>query len=282
MSEEEKQVVEADAENLSDTELSKEERLELARKKFEELKKKKKNKKSKKTKKEDETAGANDTEEAVSREETPVVDASEENKDEENKDEETNEEVKYESIKPEVEESKSTEPEVKEPKHETKEAVSDPQTEIEPKPKENETTEVIPEAQVISNAESGEEIKTLKETIEQQKNTIKKLRDENTDLKLLKMDLNDKIADLQEEIKALKSGSGSRSTIAPQVSTSQSSPIKPVAPAKPVYTHNDYATLSQQNFAKFNQTEDFREKLMVWKGWQVDMTSWNEIQTVAL
>lgn len=113
----------------------------------------------------------------------------------------------------------------------------------------------------------------MKQTIEQQKSTIKKLRDENTDLKLSKMDLNDKILSLELENKNLKALTSSTSSVP------GGSPIatykETFKPAKPVFTKNDYASSSQQSFSKSNATEDFREKLMVWKGWQVDMTNWN-------
>ncbi|KAK6461821.1 hypothetical protein DFJ63DRAFT_200113 [Scheffersomyces coipomensis] len=256
MSEENKITTGEDVENTSDNELSKEERLELARKKFEELKKKKKGKKSKKTKK-DEEATNEDGDDAESREQTPAV---EDTPDVEGdaKEDDTVEESKPEEVKEE------------QPKETPAEVVEQPK-------------QIISEPVSTSTSTSDEEVKALKDTIEQQKNTIKKLRDENTDLKLLKMDLNDKISELQKEVKLLQGSGGSTGTSSTNyIPNPVLSPAKPIVPAKPVYTQNDYATLSQQNFAKFNHTEDFREKLMVWKSWQVDMTNWSQTQKVAL
>ncbi|RCK55223.1 hypothetical protein Cantr_03853 [Candida viswanathii] len=239
-------------EDTSDTELSKEERLEAARKKFEELKKKNKKKKGKKSKK---LEGAEES----TAENTP---APEEDAEEEVKDDA---EEKKEEVKEEPKEEPTAEVK-EEPKEEPKEAPKE-ETKLEEPPSTESTSEPL--------GDYVKQIEELKQTIEQQKSTIKKLRDENTDLKLSKMDLNDKIHSLELENKNLKALTSS-------VSAGQSATASPAAvfrdtvkPAKPVFTRNDYASISQQSFTKFNATDDFREKLMVWKGWQVDMTNWN-------
>lgn len=105
----------------------------------------------------------------------------------------------------------------------------------------------------------NEELAELRTTVTMQTETIKRLRNENTDLKLEKMDLTDRIADLEAEIKALKATAGA----APKAA------VKP-APADTTFT-NDYAKDTPQVPDK----GDFRERLMVWKGWQVDMTQWS-------
>ena len=220
--------------NVSDTELSKEERLEAARKKFEELKKKNKKKKSKKSKK-SETAEIEESAEG-----TPVP----EDKTEDKKDDEDIENAK-----------------------ETKEEIAEElQTEKEDQLKVSK--EAISESLSLTS-ELEKQIEELKQTVDQQKSTIKKLRD----LKLSKMDLNDKILSLEQENKGLKALASSASSVP------GASPIvtykETFKPAKPVFTKNDYASSSQQSFSKSNATEDFREKLMVWKSWQVDMTNWN-------
>lgn len=128
-------------------------------------------------------------------------------------------------------------------------------------------------------------------TIEQQEKTIKKLRDENTDLKLHRMELNEKITELERDNQQLKQlsksnyqpmpGSFSVPSRQQPASSGYNASIKP---AKPMVTRNEYASASQQSLSKFPQTENFREKLMMWKGWQVDMRNWegSGAQKVAL
>ncbi|ABN66616.1 predicted protein [Scheffersomyces stipitis CBS 6054] len=239
---EETPVVDADT---SDNELNKEQRIEAAKKRFEELKKKKAKKSKKKKEKKE---GTEETEtELDSKENTPAVEIKEEVKDEVEEKEETKEDTKEE-----IEDGSKEEQETK--------------VDINP-----EQVELPKEVTGESSVESSSEIAELKATIEQQKNTIKKLRDENTDLKLSKMDLKDKIAELENEIRTLKTGG--------VPSANNSTNIQPTprvaVPAKPAITRNDYASISQQSFSKFKHTDDFREKLMVWKGWQVDMTNWS-------
>lgn len=122
---------------------------------------------------------------------------------------------------------------------------------------------------LVASVAEDDEVTSLKATIEQQKSTIKKLRDENTDLKLSRMDLQDRIVELESQLK-----NSPLSTSTSEV-TKDSPQKQQIKPAKPVFTQNDYASVSQQNFASFSHTDDFREKLMVWKGWQVDMRLWN-------
>lgn len=99
------------------------------------------------------------------------------------------------------------------------------------------------------------------------------------------MDLNDKINSLELENKNLKALTSSVSSGGANITSPTATYKDTIKPAKPVFTRNDYASISQQSFTKFNATDDFREKLMVWKGWQVDMTNWNgsgSTQKVAL
>lgn len=237
---------------VENDELSKEERLEAARKKYEELKKKKKKKGKKGKKKEDKEE-----------------DVDEQEKEDEDKDEKVEEdETKKEEEKEEVVEEKKEE--IEEKKEETKE-----EKEVQPEPKDNkevvkehveeETGDNTPESLVTPS-----EIHELKETISQQDKTIKKLRDENTDLKLSKMDMKDKINELESIIQQLKAGG---SSITSPIPTQEFIPKK-IEPAKQLITKNEYAE-NTQDFSDFNRTDDFREKLLLWKNWQVDMTQWN-------
>lgn len=116
-------------------------------------------------------------------------------------------------------------------------------------------------------ADSSSEVSLLKATIEQQKATINKLRDEITDLKLDRMDLKDKINELEKKL----AGSGSAKV-----------PETPkYVPAKPVITSNKFASASKEDINSVT-TDDFRERLLAWKGWQVDMTPWTNGQKLSL
>ncbi|CAH2350740.1 hypothetical protein CLIB1423_02S04060 [[Candida] railenensis] len=254
--------------NVSDgeeeQELSKEERLEAARKKFEELKKKKK-KGKKKSKKESGSVEPEDQE------------------DSEKKDTEEPEELaETETEKKELvtEESKKEEATVAVPEVPTDDAEVSPKSVAEaPVSEPVKSTASEQKATIIESAkgettkpavasEDSSTIQQLNETIEQQKNTIKKLRDENTDLKLSKMDLLDRISELELLTEQLKKSGGISNVQVPSK----------VVPAEPVFKKNDFASESTQNLA-VSATEDFREKLMVWKGWQADMTNWGGVQT---
>lgn len=229
----------SDKESESEHELTKEERLEAARKKFEEAKEKKKKKKKKASKETKDTEATPEPTEA-----TPEV------------------VVPSEVIEP-TEKVASEEPVEAEFKDTGIEAIISADASAVQTP---EPTAEVPQA-VESNAETDLLIASLKATVEQQKETIRKLRDENTDLKLGRMDLNDKIAELEASVATLSSGAAAVSPV------QQEKPV--LKPAKPVFTTNDYASASQQALAMFENTADFRERLMVWKGWQVDMTAWN-------
>lgn len=222
-------------------ELTKEERLEAARKKFEEMKKKKK--KSKKKKKEDSKENTQEPEDKTEgdadepkteTEETPAPEA------------------EKADVVPEIEE--------KAPEVEDKAPEAAKIAEKVPEP--------VAEPAAVSAADNAEVLE-LQAKVEDQAKTIAKLRDENTDLKLSRMDLQDKIEELEHQLALLKSNSSTSVPPPPAVVTS------PLKPAKPVITTNDYASVSQQNFKKFETTVDFRERLMIWKGWQVDMSNWN-------
>lgn len=249
MSDQEKEIITSEGE---EQELSKEERLEAARKKFEELKKKKKKGKKKKKAEGDDKAESEEPEESVEPEEK--------------------EDPKVEEpivVEQKVEEEKLEVQKVEEPKAEEKEKVEEEQkVESEEQKEEN----VVVAAKIESNdnkisTDSDTSVPALQEIIDQQKNTIKKLRNENTDLKLSKMDLQDKISELEQLVEQLKKSGG----VMPP-------PVHKLVPAEPVFTKNDYASQSTQNLTS-STTEDFREKLMVWKGWQVDMTNWGGVQS---
>ncbi|CAH6721070.1 hypothetical protein CLIB1444_05S02916 [[Candida] jaroonii] len=250
---------ETDKQVEDSTELSKEERLELAKKKYEELKKKKKKKKSKDKKKED-------TEEKESTQEPEEVNNDKDQEDiEETKPEESTvlegeqKEVKDEAVEgdkeviEEAETEAEAEKEIKEPvKEETIES-TEPEESIKIETTVEEVKTSNPQTSGIQT--ESQSIEELKELIAVQEKTIKRLRDENTDLKLQKMDLLDKIKTLE---------------VSSSTAASPQSPIKHI-PAKPVYVKNDY---SEEN-NEVNEVTDFRERLLVWKNWQVNMTDWS-------
>lgn len=245
--------------------LSKEERLEAARKKYEELKKKKKKTKKKNKKKTDDKTDDKETEnddkdEDGELKEEPV---------------EAGESEAGESVEPESKEEKeqSAEPDSKEEKEELPESESNPLEKLEEKENPNGDITEQSGANTPQSLVTPTEVNELKSTIAQQEKTIKKLRDENTDLKLSKMDMNDKIHELEALINQLKSGATASSS--PAMSQQ---PFKKIEPAKQFFTKNEYASKSQQEFGNSN-TDDFREKLLLWKGWQVDMTYWNSTYT---
>lgn len=101
-----------------------------------------------------------------------------------------------------------------------------------------------------------DEIDDLKTTIELQRNQIKKLRDENTDLKLERMDLSDKIAELQSQL------AHQNEVPALEHPTAANAPIYPTSIHEP--------------------TGDIREKLLAWSGWQVDMREWSDNKQVVI
>ncbi|KAJ9097003.1 hypothetical protein QFC19_006948 [Naganishia cerealis] len=116
-------------------------------------------------------------------------------------------------------------------------------------------------------ADPSSEVPSLKATIEQQKATINKLRDEITDLKLDRMDLKDKINELEKKLAA---GGTAKLPETPKY-----------YPAKPVITTNKFASASKEDINAVT-TDDFRERLLAWKGWQVDMTPWTNGQKISL
>ncbi|EGV63135.1 hypothetical protein CANTEDRAFT_114455 [Yamadazyma tenuis ATCC 10573] len=243
---------------LEEGELSKEERLEAARKRYEELKKKKKGKKKGKKEKKDKS------------EDSPVP---------EDNDEPETEAVDTEAVATEAAatETVDTEASIETETPVDPEAVDTESVETK-KPVESEsanTPEIAPTTSDVTNppvpsadASSPSEIASLKDTIFKHEKTIKKLRDENTDLKLEKMDMKDKISELQATIETLKTGNGA---------SQHQPPVRKLEPAKPIITTNKYASASKQDLNDFSNLSDFRERLMVWKHWQVDMTSWNSV-----
>lgn len=101
------------------------------------------------------------------------------------------------------------------------------------------------------NHDFAEQVKELSLTVEQQKVTIKKLRNEAAELKLERMDLDDRIAELEEQVSQIK--------IQPRNSG-----------------HSEQQKTPKSSYHdKSDDVVDFKEKLMSWKDWQVDMRSWN-------
>lgn len=118
-----------------------------------------------------------------------------------------------------------------------------------------------------SDSASALKIEQLQQTVEQQKATIAKLRDENTDLKLSRMDLEDKIVLLEQALKDL------RALGAPSTGSQPGAMAPSYVPAKPAYSTNEFADEPVPGNVE-TATADFRERLMVWRGWQVDMVGW--------
>ena len=225
-----------------DDELSKEDRLEAARKKFEEMKKKKK--KGKKKKKEDNKADS-PTPDAVETEDKDVA----------------VKEANSESASldaPKETESQGLEPKVDLP------SVSDTVQNADNK---QAAISMSDDKTNTESADPSSEVPSLKATIEQQKATINKLRDEITDLKLDRMDLKDKINELEKKLAA---GGTAKLPETPKY-----------YPAKPVITTNKFASASKEDINAVT-TDDFRERLLAWKGWQVDMTPWTNGQKISL
>lgn len=203
--------------------LTREERLELARKKFDEMKKKKKKKSKKKADKgaaDDDKAGADGT---PLEEQLAVPDA-----------------------------TPNTVAEAP--------AASDA-------PAASASEEKPLETAAGSDSASALKIEELQQTVEQQKTTIAKLRDENTDLKLSRMDLEDKIVLLEQALKDL------RALGAPSTGSQPGATAPSYVPAKPAYSTNEFADEPVPGNVE-TATADFRERLMVWRGWQVDMVGW--------
>lgn len=108
-------------------------------------------------------------------------------------------------------------------------------------------------------------VDALEQQLELQRATISKLRDENTQLKLERMDLLDRIKEYEQG--QLCGPNLPRASVEPQ------RPITLVTTACPIYTHNAYAPAGQER-VPHSASGDFRERLMAWKGWQMDMRGW--------
>ena len=122
-------------------------------------------------------------------------------------------------------------------------------------------------------------INELQETIDLQKSQIKKLRDENTDLKLERMDLKDKVADLERQLHDLtvqKEGSSEKNT--EKSSVLHDPKGDPVGPQ--LSQLSELPTLNEAKTAEkpVVNTGDYKERILAWKGWQVDMRAWNGCQ----
>ncbi|KAI3406762.2 hypothetical protein KGF56_000367 [Candida oxycetoniae] len=256
-------------------EMTKEQRLEAARKKFEEMKKKKKKDKKKKSKNTDtETGGGGGGEEEEGEKET-VKEKSEREDTSSNKGEDIS--------KKQTEANMETKPGTRDepiPKETTSDDDNDGHDvvvgDIQSDPIEQSKDLLHSTGQDLSKSESVS-VEDLKKIIEDQEKTIQALKDEIKNIKLSKMELDDQISDLKLENEQLKKIE-SKATVA--VSSGEARPAAPVyshpiTVAMQAITTNEYATISQQNLNKSSSTEDFREKLMVWKGWQVDMREWS-------
>lgn len=207
----------------------------------------------------------------------------------------------------------------------------------------------------LESNDSAAEIEKLKKIIAEQEAIIKRQREENTTIKLSRMDLNDRIAELEEiidELKAEKESSPQESVKAEDVTApvldsqvnapvdeviasepappaAQSSEVldslfnessaapstakvdvhdlfpdttakleslkgvslpltsgtsaetnavsKYLAPAVPEQTPSQPASMSDSKVLQSTASgiSDFRERLLVWKGWQIDMTQWD-------
>lgn len=280
----------------TETELSKEERLEAARKKFEAMKKKKKKAGKKKT-------------ESDSKEGTPLTESetpelkedARETKDsnasndtggltenEKDEDELKGSEEKL-KVTSNFDDPKSTSTENVDKNYLKLEEMAD--TTSPPEAKTAADTTTSQEASTATNISRDKplasdndpntaDVHQLRTLVENQKKTINKLRDENTDLKLEQLDLKDRITELEAELAKLQKGDNHVASSRPLIGSTDSAPTHvPVLPAKPIITSNDYALASQSDLSnKFEVVLDFRERLLLWKGWQVDMTNWNGVK----
>ena len=267
----------------TETELSKEERLEAARKKFEAMKKKKKKAGKKKTEsdsREGSTVAEGETPEPKDNAEAePGTDTG----DTEANDNDKGSLAANESKSKTVSESDISPANSKKPTHGLN---SDKDAEHSKETENIENLETNLDLKAISKLSdntlpiedaTSDDVNQLKTIIETQKKTISKLRDENTDLKLEQLDLNDRITALEAEVQQLQS---SGSQVEPHTGkTKVYQAHTQVLPAKPIVTSNEYALASQVDLSsKFETVLDFRERLLLWKGWQVDMTSWNGVK----
>ncbi|GEQ70835.1 hypothetical protein JCM33374_g4515 [Metschnikowia sp. JCM 33374] len=145
------------------------------------------------------------------------------------------------------------------------------------KPSQTSATGTGPSAHAAID-DSKEQIAELTETVELQKSQIRKLRDENTDLKLERMDLKDKITELEKQLAALRAPKPNAVPLpVPQPPKDVLAPTEP--PAEPPISHSSSPVKAPVvESPKKANTGDFREALLAWKGWQVDMRSWNGLQ----
>ncbi|ODV98128.1 hypothetical protein PACTADRAFT_78535 [Pachysolen tannophilus NRRL Y-2460] len=256
-------------EESGESQLSKEERLEQARKKFEELKKKKnKKKKNKKKSKEEEAKAEEELKEA---------------------------EAELEAEKEEEEETEEKEEE------QTEEATEKKDDGIEPETKTLNWAEEIQKAPASDNSShnsdhnSGHENDNgddeLKETVKNQEQEISKLKKETTDLKLERIQLLEKIESLELTVKKLnrslqfsktdqpnvyQSDYNSDLSLSPDNFDPMSSGIADTGTRPPSFVK----TPSFQNInmpMQADEVVDMRERLMKWKNWQIDMTHWRTI-----
>ncbi|OBA22500.1 hypothetical protein METBIDRAFT_31393 [Metschnikowia bicuspidata var. bicuspidata NRRL YB-4993] len=127
------------------------------------------------------------------------------------------------------------------------------------------------------SVENPEHINELNETIELQKNQIKKLRDENTDLKLENMDLKDQVTELRNELEKLSARPSEppfSQSISNKINTNE--PLaQPDSQVLVVLTTNESQTNEE---ASASSNGDYKERVLAWKGWQVDMREWTGCQ----
>lgn len=121
----------------------------------------------------------------------------------------------------------------------------------------------------LASTEPGSvELAELRSTIEQQEVTIKKLRDENTSLKLERLDLSDKIAELEQQLTIFQSGQHSPVQLSTPLLSTHSTQH---APAQSPVLHET----SEAPVQSLTNSSDIKEHIMSWKHWNVDMRGWN-------
>ncbi|EEQ36001.1 putative venom protein [Clavispora lusitaniae] len=90
------------------------------------------------------------------------------------------------------------------------------------------------------------------------------------------------LGDPLDEFESMLQSAGVGTSQSKPISALQSKTTRALSPsqlfgetAKPLEKGNSYASPSQQVLSRIDSTSDFRERLMVWKGWQVDMINWD-------
>ena len=216
---------------------SREERLESARRKYEEMKKKKKSKKK--------TDKNNEGDNKILTEQSP--DSTSETKTEE---EEKQEEKKTEEKKRKEEEG-GTRKEEEKRKEETKEEEEE----------EEEDKKGDKQLGASGQTHDPEQFKSLHITIQERDSTIQRLSSENAELGRTKHTLENRITELEKQLQQLSfAGHPKDVTLTHEMRN---------FPQEYINEYSDKRNVPKGGY-------DFRENLMAWKGWQVDMRNWNQ------